>query len=299
MRQVTRLQADALLLFTACIWGFAFVAQKQSMAGIAPMAFVGVRFLLSALVVAPMAWVETRSNQSLPKFSPIDWALLVGLVSSFTLGASVQQFGLLTATATSAGFLTITYVVFVPILTAVVFRGTQHWLSWPACAIALLGVYFLNDVGTGQLSGGDWLLLGCAVCFAFQIILLGMVVRRMHRPFLVCLLQNLVCAAVGLSWAYVAGEIHWPSLTSYWAPILYAGVISGGLGFAIQAFAQQHTPTTHASIIMSTEALFATIGGVLLLGEHLNFLKSVGCGLIFIAILIIQCSPDQGRSQRS
>lgn len=296
MRKLSRLHADALLFFTACIWGFAFVAQKQGMAVIAPMAFVGVRFLLSSIVVAPMAAIELRANDPGPQFRALDWAALLALLCSFTVGAGLQQVGLLTATVTSAGFLTITYVVFVPILTATVFRGHQHWLVWPACAIALFGVYLLNGAAISRFSQGDWLLAGCAICFAFQIILLGIVVRRTRRPFLVSLLQNLVCAGTGLIWACAARELHWASLVAYSAPILYAGLVSGGLGFAIQAFAQQHTPTTHASIIMSTEALFAAIGGVLLLGEQMDFLKSVGCALIFGAILIIQFSPSPAKS---
>ncbi len=291
MRTVSRLQADLLLLLTAAIWGLAFVAQKSGMAGLGPFGFVGLRFLLSTLVVLPLAFREWKNHAGLPAMTGKDWGLMGVLSLVFFAACYLQQAGMVSASVTNAGFLTALYVVFVPVIGLVVFRHRQSIIVWPACAIAIAGVWLLNGGRLDHLSTGDLLVIACAAAFGLQINLMGIVVRQSARPFTICVAQNAVTALAALALAAANEHITLSGIQASLIPLLYAGIISGGLGFALQAFAQQHTPSADAAIIMSGEALFAALSGAVLLGERLGAINWLGCGLIFAALLLVELYP--------
>ncbi len=291
MRTVSRLQADLLLLGTAAIWGLAFVAQKSGMAGLGPFGFVGLRFLLSTIVVLPLALREWKSRDALPAMTTKDWALMGLLSLVFFAACYLQQAGMVSAGVTNAGFLTALYVVFVPLIGLIVFRHRQSIIVWPACAIAIAGVWLLNGGRLDHLSTGDAMIIGCAAAFGLQINLMGIVVRQSARPFTICVAQNAVTTVAALALATLHEHITLAGIQTGLIPLLYAGVISGGLGFALQAFAQQHTPSADAAIIMSGEALFAALSGAVLLHERLGAINWLGCGLIFAALLLVELYP--------
>ena len=239
MRTVSRLQADLLLLLTAAIWGLAFVAQKSGMAGLGPFGFVGLRFLLSTLVVLPLAFREWKNHAGLPAMTGKDWGLMGVLSLVFFAACYLQQAGMVSASVTNAGFLTALYVVFVPVIGLVVFRHRQSIIVWPACAIAIAGVWLLNGGRLDHLSTGDLLVIACAAAFGLQINLMGIVVRQSARPFTICVAQNAVTALAALALAAANEHITLSGIQASLIPLLYAGIISGGLGFALQAFAQQ------------------------------------------------------------
>lgn len=289
--KMTRLQADGLLLLTAAIWGLAFVAQKSGMVGLGPLGFIGIRSAFSALVVLPLFLAERRDDKAKPALTRRDGLLMCATALMFFGGVWCQQAGMVTARVTNAGFLTALYVVCTPVIGLVLFRHRQSLIVWPACLLAIGGVYLLNGASLAQFAPGDWLILLCAVFFGVQINLMGTLMRRIQRPVTVCLMQSLLCAIIGLGFGGVIEGISWHAVMVNLVPLLYAGVISGGIGFTLQASAQQHTPSADAAIIMSAEALFAAVGGAFLLHERLGLVSWIGCGLIFIAILAVELYP--------
>lgn len=289
--KMTRLQANGLLLLTAAIWGLAFVAQKSGMHGLGPLGFIGIRSLLSAVVVLPLFVMERRAEADKPDMSRMDWLLMCGTALAFFGGVWAQQAGMVSASVTNAGFLTALYVVCTPLIGLVLFRHSQSVIIWPAGLLALAGVYLLNGGSFARFAPGDWLVMLCALFFGVQINLMGTLMRRIQRPVTLCLMQSLLCAVMGLGLGGVTEGISWAGVTANLEPLLYAGVVSGGIGFTLQAFAQQHTPSADAAIIMSGEALFAALWGALLLNERLGLISWIGCGLIFIAILAVELYP--------
>ena len=289
--KMTRLQADGLLLLTAAIWGLAFVAQKSGMVGLGPLGFIGIRSALSALVVLPLFMAEQRNSATKPPVTRRDGLLMCATAVMFFGGVWCQQAGMVTARVTNAGFLTALYVVCTPVIGLILFRHRQSFIVWPACLVAIAGVYLLNGGSLAQFAPGDWLILLCALFFGIQINLVGSLVQRLQRPVTLCLMQSLLCTVIGLGLGGVTEGISWHAVTTNLVPLLYAGVISGGVGFTLQAFAQQHTPSADAAIIMSAEALFAAVGGAFLLHEHLGVVSWIGCGMIFTAILAVELYP--------
>jgi drug/metabolite transporter (DMT)-like permease len=144
---LNRSQANLLLLAVAVIWGSAFVAQAEGMAGVGPLTFTGIRFLLGTAIVLPLAWREwqllaARGARPLPADALGVSALGVLLM----LGAALQQIGIASTTVTNAGFLTALYVPLVPLLAWLILRtsdrtgrcGRRRSAAWsgPGCSRA-------------------------------------------------------------------------------------------------------------------------------------------------------------------
>lgn len=282
---MSRLRADLLLLLVAIIWGAAFIAQKTGMKGLGPYGFNGSRFLLSLLVVLPFALREARIGK---KLTGRDWFHGMILCTVFFIGVVMQQVGMLTTTVTNAGFLTGLYAVLTPLVALFLFGKRPHWVIGPACIMAMLGAWLLNGASLSAFKTGDWLMLICALSFAVQVPLLGLLVQRTGRPLAYVVMQYAFCAVLGLAVALVHEGISTPAIGANLVQVVFAGVISGGIAYTLQAIAQQHTPPSDAAIIMSGESLFASMFGVILLGERLTPMGWMGCALILSAMLLVE-----------
>jgi drug/metabolite transporter (DMT)-like permease len=284
---VSRLVANLLLLLAATIWGAAFVAQTTAMASIGPLWFIAIRFALATIVVAPFALREGEGGVG-------DWrswryGASIGVFLFF--GALLQQLGLLSTTVTNGGFLTSLYVLTTPVLGFMLFRERPHGVIWPGAALALAGTWLLGG-GLGQLNSGDALVTLGAIAWGMQILLLGRGSRATGRPLLLSVQQFAVTAALGLVVAVWFEPISLAAVRGAGFELFYAGVMSGGLAFALQAVGQRHTPNADAAIILSAEAPLASLFGIALLGERVNATGAFGCALIFAAILLVQLAPE-------
>ncbi len=298
---MSRSLANALLLLAGLVWGMGFVAQQSAMDSVGPMLFIGLRFVLAAIVVSPFAFFERRVDRQAGQLTMAQCfqVLLVGVV--FFTAMSLQQVGLLNTSVTNAGFLTGLYVVIVPILVLIVLRERQHWIVWPAALASLLGIYLLGGASLSGLTWGDGLVIACAGFWAIQVTMIGKTVQRLGRPVQIATVQFAVCGLLGL-----AGHVVFMSLplTRSLEPafaleairnaaleIFYAAVFAGGLAFSLQAIGQRYTREADAAILLSSEALFAGLFGAWLLKERLGPIGYIGCAIIFAAILAVQVAP--------
>jgi drug/metabolite transporter (DMT)-like permease len=287
---VPRLLAASLLVLTTMLWGFAFVAQKTAMDSMGPLTFAAIRYAIAALCVAPLALWELRSGKH-RMVAGRDWWVVGAIAISFFLGVWLQQAGLTMTTVTNSGFLTSTYVLFVPLLAIFVLRHAPHPIVWLGMPMALFGVYLLNGARLDGINPGDVLVIGSAVAWAFQILLIGIVSKRTGLPITI----SVICfAATALFSTVGAFATETPSLAGIgegWIEILYTAVLSTAVAFTLQAVAQQYVPPANAAIILSGEGLFAAIGGALLLNERLNVIGYAGAALLFFAIVMVEAVP--------
>lgn len=288
----TTLRADGLLLLTAIIWGFAFVAQRSGMEDIGPFAYSATRFALGAASLLPLLVLVKRRGGA-PAFPRLDparragWAAVAGVV--LFAGANLQQAGLVHTTAANAGFITSLYVILVPIVGAFLGKvsGARIWVG---AVLAVVGLYVLS-IGEGfTMAPGDVLELGGAFFWAGHILLINWLVVRMEAleiavgQFTTCALLSLVAALLWEPAPFAGvGAAAWP--------ILYGGLLSIGVAYTLQIVAQRSAHPAHASIIMSLEALFAGVGGVLLLHEPLTSRLVVGGALMLAGVVVSQLEP--------
>lgn len=289
---MSRLRADLLLLLAALIWGGAFVAQKESFAHVGAFTFVAARFALSALLVLPLA---LRERRSVNLFSvPAAVSDLVPLCAVFSAAIMLQQAGMAGTSVTNAGFLTGLYVVFVPVIALLVYKQKPSLWIFPAAALSAFGVWLLSGAAASEgflLQRGDFLVLLCAIGFAWHIILVGRVMRQSAAPFSLCCLQYTVVTIVAAVAAFMTEQVELENILAAGYSILYAGVLSGAIAYTLQVVAQQHTPSADSAVILSAESVFAAVAGVLFMQDRLTPTGWLGCGLIFAAILLVELGP--------
>jgi len=285
-----RLQADLALLVVAMIWGSAFVVQRLAAGELGGYLFNGLRVLLAAVVLTPLAWSRlfTRADaRRLPGLgrSNIAGVFLAGGV--MVIGAALQQAGLQTTTAGNAGFITGLYVVLIPILMAVFFRRPSRPVIWAAALLATFGMYLLSIAGRLQINPGDGLELIGAVFWALHVIIIGHMVQRIDVLHL-AVGQYLVCALINLALAALLEPILPAAILANLWLILYAGLLSVGVGYTLQAVAQRVAPPADAAIILSGESVFAALSGWVFLDEALTPLQLAGCGVMLAGMLLAQ-----------
>lgn len=285
------LKSDALLLLTATIWGFAFVAQRVGMDYVGPFTFNGIRFALGGLVLIPFILKQSgrgRSEAVLPGPKGAGQLFSGGCLAGVILftGASLQQTGLVYTTAGNAGFITGLYVVIVPIL-GTIFRLQANSGTWIGALLAAVGLYFLSITDQFTIASGDLLVLAGAFFWAAHVLVIGWLSPRSDSLKL-ALTQFMVCSLLSLLTAIIFEKIALSSILQAAIPILYGGVLSVGVAYTLQVVAQRDSHPAHAAILLSLEAVFAAIGGWIMLGERLTARGLTGCGLMLAGMLISQ-----------
>lgn len=295
---MSRLTANCLLLLAGLVWGLGFVAQETAMDNVGPFQFIALRFCLAALVVWPFALRETKALQrvgQLIAFTPSQWRAIVVVGSVFFGGMAFQQVGLLGTSVTNAGMLTGLYVILVPIIAFTILRERQTLTIWAAAATAFAGVWFLGGGGIGKFTWGDVLMIFCALFWAIHVIIIGRAVGSMGRPVAIACIQFAVCGALGCLGFFIARLIDWSlepvyshaDLIAAAPEILYAAIIAGGFAFTLQAIGQRYTRAADAAVLLSSESLFAALGGAVILGERLDLYGYLGCALLLAAIVVV------------
>ncbi|OGO40863.1 MAG: hypothetical protein A2W36_02180 [Chloroflexi bacterium RBG_16_58_14] len=279
-----RLRADLTLLLVSVIWGSAFVAQRVAAQHMGGYLFNGLRFLLGALVLLPLA-LQRRQTAPLSGRGALPWVLLAG--GLIFIGASLQQLGMRYTTAGNAGFITGLYVVLIPVILAIGWRQPPRPVVWLAAALATMGLFLLSTGGRFTLALGDALELAGAFMWAFHLILIGWLVQRVSVPKL-AVAQYLICGLLSLLFSLFVETNSLHGVTVVWWTVVYTGILSIGVGYTLQAVGQKVAPPADAAILLSLEAVFAALAGWLILGELLTSVQLIGCGLMLVGMVLAQ-----------
>lgn len=295
-----RTRANLMLLLAAAIWGFAFTAQVFGTA-VGAFTFNATRFLLGAISLLPLiAWQDRRTGVD-RAVGRTRWraTLVPGLICGAFLfaGSSMQQLAMFLTTASNAAFVTGMYVVLVPVVgIALGHRSTLN--VWTGVVLAVVGLYLLTMTGgIAQMNPGDALTLAGTVFWTGHILSIGYFARKLD-PLRLAVSQfvaNSVYAAVA---AFLFDAHPFQGLETVIGAVLFAGVVSVGLGYTLQVLAQRDALESHAALIMSLEAVFGALGGALILGERLTPAGYLGSALMLAGILVSQlpgrrASPEQ------
>lgn len=281
-----RLKADLTLFAISIIWGSAFVAQRVAGQVGSVYIFNGVRYLLAALVVLPFAYRSFRASGPAQNISSSQykWMIIAGFF--LFIGSALQQAGVKYTTAGNAGFITSLYVVFIPILLFLFFGEKPHWVFVLAVLIAGVGAFLLSTGGSFEVRFGDLLEVIGAFFWAFHVIILGKYAHQFESmtfsvgQLAVCGLLNLLLGLVVEPMPVFDGQFLFA--------IGYTALLSLGLCYTLQIWAQKHTPPADAALILGLEAVFAVISGWLILGERLAALQALGAVMIFSAVILSQ-----------
>jgi drug/metabolite transporter (DMT)-like permease len=289
--QVETLKSDVILLFTAFIWGFAFVAQRMGMAHVGPFTYNAIRFALGALSLLPLLALSGRYQAMYRGILPPTGhrtIMLGGALAGLALflGSSLQQLGIVYTTAGKAGFITGLYVVLVPVF-GLFWRQAPGLGTWLGATLAVCGLYLLSITEDLSISPGDVLVMVSAFFWAGHVHVIGWFSAKVGSIRL-AFIQFLVCALLSLLVALVLETISLQAIRAAAIPILYGGFMSVGVAFTLQVVAQRDAHPAHAAIIMSLETVFAALGGWTLLDETLPLRGIVGCGVMLAGMVASQ-----------
>ncbi len=287
-----KMKGNILLLITAFIWGTAFVAQKSG-GEIGAFTFNGIRTFIGGLFLLPFVFSAYKKRKRLAStgeevavFSKIDY--IGGAVCGVLLfvAGSLQQFGLAYTTAGKAAFITTLYVVFCPILSIFLLKKGVKIIIWICVFLECIGLYLLSMKGDFSLGFGDTLVLLCAVGFALQMIAVDYYVEKVDGLNLSCL-QFMVSGTLGIIAMIIFERPIVPSeILASWVAILYAGILSCGIGFTFQVLGQKYADPSLAALILCLESVFGALAGAVVLHEVMTFREIMGCVIMFVAVIL-------------
>ena len=287
------MKSNILLLITAMIWGFAFVAQRSGMEYLGPFTFNAIRFALGGISLIPILLLNKKRKFDNRKFLPIlsDKILLKGgIVAGIIIffGASFQQGGIVYTSAGKAGFITGLYIILVPIL-GLLFKQKTSPGTWIGALVAVVGLYLLSVKSDFSIGLGDLLVLASAFFWASHVLWIGRISPKTD-PIQLAFFQFMLCSGLSLMAALVYEVSSLQNIIDALVPILYAGLVSVGIAYTLQVVAQREAHPSHAAIIMSLESVFAVIGGCIILNESIAFRGLIGCALMLAGMIISQIS---------
>ena len=280
-------------LLCTFIWGTTFVAQDTGMDDIGPFTFNAVRFFVGFLAILPLVFLfELKKLKDELKLNiKYFFRLSFFIGSSLFLASALQQVSLLYTDVANAAFFTIFYVPMVPIIIFLFKKDSIHWSVWPSVVLCLIGGYLLTNFHDATVRLGDSLVLLGAFFWSTHIIFVGIMIAKFNIPLTIGAIQTFLVAFFSFIVGIIYEEFVFENIYKEIDSILYAGVLSGGLAFVLQIYAQKNITPAPAAIIFSLEGVFATVSAWFLLNQILDINNLVGCLLILIGVLLSQLLP--------
>ena len=277
--KITPKKADGILFIVAIIWGGGFIAGKVALETASPQWILFIRFGLAALVIGLLFFRTIKKSG----ISCMGWGFALGFIQFVAL--FIQLFALQYTTTAKQSFLAATYVLFTPFIAWLLLRKKITRFDYIASVLALAGVALLSLRGSQEIQIGDFITLGFSIAFSVQIVLIGKVSRD-HEIIPLTFYQVLGTAIFsGLAVLFTDLPDGGVSIRSALG-MLYLGILNTAVAFGLQNFAQRYTSEAHAALLLSLESVFGLAFSVLFYHEIITLQMGLGCGLIFIALLV-------------
>lgn len=289
-----KMRGNLMLMLTALIWGTSFVAQKSGTEEIGTFTFNFSRNIVAgiSLLILIKIWPYIMRSPLKKETEEVKRTTIIGGIACgivLTVAMSFQQLGLTgpdATTAGKAGFITTLYIVLVPL--AGIFIGKKiNIKTWVGVFLATIGLYLLSIQQGFYIQPGDFMVFISAFFYALHILIIDHFSPKTNGVKL-SMIQFFIAALLsGILMVFVE-DVVWKDVLATAIPILYAGMISSGIGFTLQIIGQRDTEPTIASLILSLEAVFAVMAGAIFLGERLSLREAIGTSIMLIAIILVQ-----------
>lgn len=279
-QQSTKIRlAPWALLLVAASWGWSFVIMKESIERQSVNNFLFSRFALALVIMLLL-------RPQVIKLFNRDLVTRSAFIGTFLgVGFTLQTLGLERTGAAITGFITGLYVIFTPLLAAVILKVRITKLTWGCVVLATIGLGLLSIRGW-SIGFGELLVLGSALCFAGHIISLGKWSSG-RDPYAMTVIQLAMCTLLSGLASAVEGGYSPPPDRGVWATVIFTAVVCTAIAFVVQTWSQSHMSTTKVAVILTMEVVFAAVFAVLFGGESLALQTAVGGILVVIAMYVI------------
>jgi drug/metabolite transporter (DMT)-like permease len=282
-------RSHSFLFLASFIWGFSNVSQQNILHFLGPITTVGLRCLLASIVVLPFAW---NTRNSLPRIHRSGKLLAIVTAVSFGVAVCLAQIGIGYTTVINTSFFINTWTVMTPICIWILQRAKPAKFTLFAASITLVGTFLMAGGTLSALTIGDVLCLLAAFVYSIWAICLTEFVRKFGGALLISLFQFVVTSVLCLAFGLSTEPFSLESLPNAIPDLLILGVFSTGFGYVLQAMAQTKVSASVSAVILSMEAIFGALGGILFLGENMTTLSFLGAALIFGGVVLIQATCE-------
>ena len=292
-----------LLVITAILWGLTFVCQRLGSDYIEAYTYNFLRFSISGFIMLIFYLVnrpirrkklsedELVKEKEVIKANNRDKKLVIYgiLVGVFLfIGATFQQIGItLTKNASKCGFISATYIVFVPIFCLAVFHDRIRHIIWLYLVVSLVGFFLISIKEGFSLEIGDVFTIISALGYAGQISMISRIAKRVNGVYL-AFVQFLICGVLSMVFMLIFNAPTLENIIKALPSVMFAAIFSGCIAFTLQIYGQKYTDPTIASMIMSLESVFSLIFSMIILKEMLTTREFIGSSLIFLSIIFAQ-----------
>ena len=292
LKSNSKYKSEVILIFVTLLWGATFVIVKEALNDISSMAFIAIRFSISALFLFPFIFNKKFSKPA------IVGGILVG--AFLFMGFAAQTVGLKYTSATKSGFLTGTAVIMIPLLQVLIEKRPPTKGVIIGAIIVLIGISFLSSGGTSifhlfedlgaNFNLGDGLTLICALFFALYILFLDIESSK-HDFWVLLFIQILATAVLSIVFLLLFSiveleEIKINFTSNLISAILYTSIFATLITTALQTKYQKNVTPAKAGIIFSFEPIFAAIFAFFILGEKITNFGYLGAALIMLGLLV-------------
>ena len=280
MSQPTRLKAELILVMVTLIAALGWIFSKEALAGLPPLFFMGVRFLVAGFVLLLVGGKYFRGVRWLD----VKGAILMGGVFGFAMMFWIK--GLDESSNLGVGaFINSLGVILVPVLARFLFAERPSNSIWLALPVAVVGLGCLALSDGIALEWGQVYFFLAALLFALQFNLLTRMSNRLHVLVLTTL-QLLTAGALHLLFSSVLETIPHTISTPILGWFLASALIATSLRFLLQTYGQSLTPASHAAVIMNLEPVWTALAAAVWFNEQMSRMQVLGCGLIFVAMIV-------------
>ena len=278
------------------LWGSAFIAQDMGMDYIGPFSFTAGRMFLGFIALITFFFIFELKKIKEKKISYNIVLIYLALLGFFLSGGfAFQQYSLLYTDVANSAIFTIFYVLIVPAISYFLFSKAIHWSVWPSVFVCIIGGFLLTETNNVTVRLGDSLVLIGAFFWALHIVYLSKFLKLFNYPITITMGACLIGSVLAFIPSVAFENITLGNLLLEKNELIYAGVLSSGIAFLLQAYSQQNLSPAPVAIIFSLEGVFAAIFGWILLNQFLNDLKIFGIVLILLAVIFSQLAPIYGK----
>lgn len=277
---------DVSLIAVAFIWGTTFVLVKQALAEVSTLLFLALRFTAAAAV---LALIFRREFSSPKRLESLRGGLIAGVL--LFAGYVLQTFGLRYTSASKTGFITGLYIPLVPLFGTLIYKKLPQISEVVGVAAAFAGMALMSIQGEIlDIGRGDLLVAGCAVAFAFHILVLGRFAGTANVGLLsVVQIATAMCLGSATFWWIEPVHLRWTTQVAI--ALAVTSLLATAFAFSVQTWAQRWSSPTRTALIFSLEPVFAWATSYVVAGETLTPRATAGAALILAGILIVELKP--------
>jgi len=277
--------AEITFVVVVFFWGITFVFSKAALNVVGPFAYNTMRMTLATLTLALLVgrdWRQVNRSYFWPSF-------VTGFI--LFLSYTTQAYGIQFTTASKAGFLTGTNLVYVPIFSALLLHRVPSWTAITGVVLAFMGLYLISFEGTlGNLSHsrGDFWVAVSGVGWALYLIALSNYSPKLNVVLFSVLHVGVTALLSGIGWVFSAEPLTLPLTSSaLWLASLSTGVLVIGLGTSVETWVARLVSPTRLALIAALEPVFAALAGWWI-GEVITLRVIIGGALIIAGMLVAE-----------